>query len=423
MDGVNVHSLIPAFLIPLCHEKRPLSFPAARKQNFTLSPSAAKLPAMTSTVFTLLQTDGTARAGLLQTAHGAVPTPVFMPVGTVGSVKCLAPDDLHAVGAPIILGNTYHLYLRPGDALVARCGGLHNFASWPGAALTDSGGFQIFSLSSLRKIQEEGVEFRSHLDGSRHFFTPENVVNIQRNLNADIMMVLDECLSYGTDYACTEKSLALTTRWAKRARAAYPAGAAGNLLFGIVQGGFFKDLRSRSAEEICTVDFDGFAVGGLSVGESKAEMYEMLSHTAPLLPRDKPRYLMGVGTPLDIVHGIHAGMDMFDCVLPTRNARNGTLYTSVGKINIKRREYAEDESPLDPDCGCYTCRTFSRAYLRHLFASREMLSFRLNSLHNLTYYLRLTREARRAILQNRFTAMLARMKALYPDEARAGCGA
>jgi len=305
---------------------------------------------MSQTVFTIEHTDGAARAGVLRTAHGAIPTPIFMPVGTVGSVKALAPDDLAAIGAPIILGNTYHLYLRPGDELVHRRGGLHKFASWPGSILTDSGGFQVFSLSSLRKIREEGVEFRSHLDGSKHLFTPEKVLEIQRNLDSDIMMVLDECVPFGADYDYTEKSLALTTRWARRAIEAYPPGSAHNLLFGITQGGFYKDLRERSVSELCGMDFDGFAIGGLSVGEPKDKMYDLLYHTAPLLPGAKPRYLMGVGTPLDIVTGIHAGVDMFDCVLPTRNARNGTLYTSLGKINIKRREFAEDDGPLDPNC-------------------------------------------------------------------------
>lgn len=376
---------------------------------------------MSASVFTLEHTDGAARAGLLRTAHGVIPTPIFMPVGTVGSVKAVAPDDLAAIGAPIILGNTYHLYLRPGDELVARRGGLHRFATWPGAILTDSGGFQVFSLSGLRKIREEGVEFRSHIDGSRHMFTPESVVRVQRNLHSDIMMVLDECVPYGADYAYTERSVGLTTRWAARARAAWPAGSGPNLLFGIVQGGFFEDLRRRSAEELRALDFDGYAIGGLSVGESKAELHDLLRLTAPLLPEGKARYLMGVGTPLDIVLGILAGVDMFDCVLPTRNARNGTLYTSLGKINIKRREYAEDDGPLDPACDCYACRTFSRAYLRHLFVSRELLSFRLNSLHNLTYFLRLARGAREAILENRFAAYAARIAALYPDEAaRAG---
>ncbi len=340
-----------------------------------------------------------------------------MPVGTVGSVKALAPDDLEKVGAPIILGNTYHLYLRPGDELIARHGGLHGFASWPGAILTDSGGFQIFSLNSLRKIFPEGVEFRSHLNGARCFFTPQKVIDIQRNLNSDIMMVLDECVPYGSSYEYTEKSVALTTSWAKMAREAWPAGSGTNLLFGIVQGGFFRDLRKRSAEEICAIDFDGFAIGGLSVGEDKHLLHEMLDYTAELMPKDKARYLMGVGTPLDIVLGINRGIDMFDCVLPTRNARNGTLYTSLGKINIKGSLYAEDDLPLDPACDCYTCRTFSRAYLRHLYAAKELLAFRLNSLHNLTYFLKLARSARAAILQNRYQDFLNEIAALYPDEA------
>ena len=359
----------------------------------------ASLPAMTQSVYTLEHNDNAARAGQVRTAHGVIPTPIFMPVGTVGSVKAIAPDDLAAIGAPIILGNTYHLYLRP-----------------------DSGGFQVFSLSSLRKIREEGVEFRSHLDGSRHLFTPESVVGIQRNLNSDIMMVLDECVPYGADYAYTEKSLALTTRWALRARAAYPQGSGQNLLFAITQGGFFKDLRKRSIEELCCHDFDGFAIGGLSVGESKHMLYDFMYEIAPQLPKDKPRYLMGVGTPLDIAHGINAGIDMFDCVLPTRNARNGTLYTSLGKVNIKRKEYAEDDSPLDPACNCYTCRTFSRAYLRHLYVSKELLAFRLNSLHNLTYFLNVVRQARQAILEDRYASFLAHMESLYPDEAAQGRG-
>ena len=371
--------------------------------------------------FTLSATDGAARAGTLHTGHGAVPTPIFMPVGTVGSVKAIAPDDLCALDAKIILGNTYHLYLRPGDDLVARRGGLHRFASWDRPILTDSGGFQAFSLSDLRKISEEGVLFRSHLDGSKHLFTPEKVVSIQRNLGSDIMMVLDECVPYGTDHAYTAESIKLTTRWALRSREAFPArltrdGEAYNLLFAITQGGFFHDLRTASVEELAPYDFDGFAIGGLSVGESKGEMYDLLGHTAPLLPGDKPRYLMGVGTPLDIMTGIASGVDMFDCVLPTRNARNGTLYTSRGKINIKRKEFAEDDSPLDPDCSCYTCRTFSKAYLRHLYTAKELLSFRLNSLHNLTYYLGLVTRARAAIVEGRFEGVYREIRELYAEE-------
>ncbi len=370
-------------------------------------------------VFGVTARDGAARCGELRTAHGVVHTPIFMPVGTVGSVKALAPDDLDALGAEIILGNTYHLYLRPGDERIARLGGLHGFSSWSKPVLTDSGGFQAFSLSELRKISENGVEFRSHLDGSKHLFTPEKVIQIQRNLNSDVMMVLDECVPYGTPRDYTARSIKLTTRWALRSRAAYPAGMAGNLLFAITQGGFFEDLRAESIQELAEHDFDGFAIGGLSVGEPKELMYSLLEASAPLLPEEKPRYLMGVGTPLDIVTGISRGVDMFDCVLPTRNARNGTLYTSLGKINIKRREFAEDQNPLDPACSCYTCRTFSRAYLRHLYTAGELLAFRLNSLHNLTYYLDLVRKARTAIREGRFTALREEIMALYADELKA----
>jgi queuine tRNA-ribosyltransferase len=367
--------------------------------------------------FEILHTDGPARTGRLYTAHGVVETPIFMPVGTVGSVKAIAPDDLDAMGAEIILGNTYHLYLRPGDELIARRGGLRAFAAWNGPILTDSGGFQAFSLSGLCKFSEEGVEFRSHLNGSKHFFTPEKVIGIQRNLHSDIMMVLDECVPYNTPYDYTARSIELTTRWALRSRQAYPGGAGDNLLFAITQGGFFPNLRAESVAQLIEHDFDGFAIGGLSVGEPKAEMHALLAHTAPLLPESKPRYLMGVGTPLDIVSGIACGVDMFDCVLPTRNARNGTLYTSQGKINIKRLEFAEDDGPLDPACSCYTCRAFSRAYLRHLFQAGEILSFRLNSLHNLSYFLDLVRRARAAIREGWFAAFKTSIELLYPDEA------
>lgn len=367
-------------------------------------------------IFYIEAQDGQARAATLQTAHGIIETPIFMPVGTVGSVKALAPDDLESLGAQIILGNAYHLYLRPGDALIAKCKGLHGFSAWNKPILTDSGGFQVFSLSSLRKIDEDGVHFHSHIDGSRHLFTPEKVISIQRNLNSDIMMVLDECVPYGADYEYTRKSTELTTRWAIRARNFYPKGTAHNLLFAICQGGFFKDLRELSINSLKDYDFDGFAIGGLSVGESKEEMMEYLYYTGPLLPVDKPRYLMGVGTPLDIINGINAGIDMFDCVLPTRNARNGTLYTSQGKINIKRREYAEDQRPLDPQCSCYTCQTFTRAYLRHLYVSKEILAFRLNSLHNLTYYLNMVGQARLAIKEKQFQSFKRKIESLYPEE-------
>ena len=364
----------------------------------------ASLPAMTQSVYTLEHSDNAARAGQVRTAHGVIPTPIFMPVGTVGSVKAIAPDDLAAIGAPIILGNTYHLYLRPGDELVARHGGLHGFASWPGAILTDSGGFQVFSLSSLRKIREEGVEFRSHLDGSKHLFTPESVVGIQRNLNSDIMMVLDECVPYGADYAYTEKSLALTTRWALRARTAYPQGSGQNLLFAITQGGFFKDLRKRSIEELCCHDFDGFAIGGLSVGESKHMLYDFMYEVAPQLPKDKPRYLMGVGTPSNIIEGVARGVDFFDCVMPARNARHGKLFTWKGTLNIKNAKYKLDEQPIDPECDCPVCRQFSRAYLRHLFTAEEMLGMRLAVMHNLYFYNKLTERIRDSLDNGCFDA-------------------
>jgi len=370
--------------------------------------------------FTITHTDGLARRGSLVTSHGVVQTPIFMPVGTQGSVKALAPDDLEAAGSQIILGNTYHLYLRPGDELLARMGGLHRFANWTKPILTDSGGFQVFSLKEIRKLSEEGVEFRSHIDGSKHFFSPEKVMSIQNNIGSDIMMVLDECVAYGADYDYTAKSLELTTRWAKRCRAAHPKHKNGQLLFGITQGGFFKDLRERSLEQLAEVDFDGFAIGGLSVGESIPEMYDMLQHIAPMLPGEKPRYLMGVGTPMDILTGIGTGVDMFDCVLPTRNARNGTLYTSQGKVNIRRAQYREDQGPLDPDCRCYTCRTFSRAYLRHLYVAQELLSYRLNSLHNIAFFLNLARQAREAIEQGRFAQLKARYAEIFAPGAAEG---
>ncbi|MEA4857866.1 MAG: tRNA guanosine(34) transglycosylase Tgt [Solidesulfovibrio sp.] len=365
--------------------------------------------------FTLGPGDGAARTGVLTTAHGRIETPIFMPVGTQGTVKSLCPTDLHDLKAQIILGNTYHLYLRPGDDLVARLGGLHRFMGWDGPILTDSGGFQVFSLSGLRRITEEGVTFSSHIDGSKHLFSPEKVVSIQRNLGSDIMMVLDECVPYGADRAYTEKSLALTTRWAARCRQAHPPLDRGQLLFGIVQGGFFKDLRAESARQLVDLDFEGYALGGLSVGESRPEMYDILFDATPLLPARKPRYLMGVGAPRDLLAGMAAGIDMFDCVLPTRNARNGTLFTTKGKVNIKRAEYREDDSPLDADCPCYACRTFSKAYLRHLYIARELLSYRLNTLHNLTFFSRMMERARAAIRDGRFAAFRADLEAVYPE--------
>ncbi|HCF05953.1 MAG TPA: tRNA guanosine(34) transglycosylase Tgt [Desulfomicrobiaceae bacterium] len=380
-----------------------------------LLPACRHLPAQRSfpvSCFSLITTDGQARRGELTTAHGQIQTPIFMPVGTRGTVKAVCSQDLRDVGAQIILGNTYHLYLRPGDALIARRGGLHRFMSWERPILTDSGGFQVFSLAGLRRISEEGVLFASHIDGSRHLFTPEKVIEIQTNLGSDIMMVLDECVPYGADREYTQRSLALTTRWAKRCREAHPAESP-QLLFGIVQGGFFLDLRRESLMQITDIPFDGYALGGLSVGESKEEMLEILEAIGPELPADKPRYLMGVGTPLDLVRGVASGIDMFDCVLPTRNARNGTLFTSLGRITIKRAEYAEDDSPLDPACSCFTCRTFSRAYLRHLYVTQELLAYRLNTIHNLAYFLGLMERVRTAIETGTFAQLQAEIEALY----------
>ncbi|MGE4555893.1 MAG: tRNA guanosine(34) transglycosylase Tgt [Desulfovibrionaceae bacterium] len=366
--------------------------------------------------FHITHTDGRARAGWLATAHGVIETPMFMPVGTQASVKSVSPDELKAAGAQIILSNTYHLRLRPGDELIRDLGGLHKFMAWDKPILTDSGGYQVFSLQAIRKLTEAGVEFRSHLNGSRQFFSPEIVVDIQRNLGSDIMMVLDECVGWGADRDYTAKSLELTARWAARARDAYPQGAGDQLLFGIVQGGFLEDLRELSARQITAIDFDGFAIGGLSVGEPREVYARLAAHTAALLPEARPRYIMGVGAPQDILTAVAAGVDMFDCVLPTRNARNGTLFTSHGKINIKRAEYKRDEGPLDEACDCPACTGYSRAYLRHLYIARELLSYRLNSLHNLHFFLNLAKSARQAVMDGRFREFKEEMEAVYPQE-------
>jgi len=353
--------------------------------------------------FTLTHTDGAARRGQLATAHGVVETPIFMPVGTQGVVKAMTPRDLEEVGATIILGNTYHLHLRPGDELIRRRGGLHRFIGWDRPILTDSGGYQVFSLADRRKLTEEGVEFQSHLDGSRHLLTPESAVDIQLNLGSDIAMVLDECPALPCAHDVLARSVDLTARWARRGRRHFldcrPRSDAGRgqLQFGIVQGGTEPDLRQKSAELTIAIGFEGYAIGGLSVGEASETMYKVIEGTAPLLPSDHPRYLMGVGTPLDLIESVARGVDMFDCVMPTRNARNGRLFTSEGAINIKNARYAEDDGPVDPACGCYTCRTFSRAYLRHLFLAGEMTGGALNTLHNLFFYLDTMRRVREAI--------------------------
>lgn len=354
--------------------------------------------------FELLGTDDNARRGRLHTGRGVIDTPVFMPVGTQGTVKAVSPEELEEMEARIILSNTYHLYLRPGHGVVRELGGLHRFMNWNGPILTDSGGFQVFSLSEFRKIRDNGVEFRSHLDGSLHFLTPELAVEIQQALGSDIMMVLDECTPYPADESYATRSLELTSDWARRSKEARSTDQA---LFGIVQGGMYPELRRRSARELIKTGFDGYAIGGLSVGEPKELMYEMVALTAPLLPADRPRYLMGVGDLPDILHAVEQGVDMFDCVMPTRNARNGTLFTSRGRVRIKRAEYAGDPGPPDPDCRCHTCRNYSLAYLRHLYVAREILSMRLNTIHNLHFYLEFMKNLRLAVDEGRFAAFKA----------------
>lgn len=340
-----------------------------------------------------------ARAGVLHTAHGDVQTPVYCPVGTQATVKSLDPRDLAELGTPMILGNTYHLYLRPGADLIERLGGLHAFMGWHGPILTDSGGFQVFSLRDLRSVDDDGVTFRSHIDGSQHRFTPESVVCIQEQLGSDIAMVLDECAE-PTDYSYNVEALRRTHLWAERCLRAHTRED--QALFGIVQGGIFENLRTESAEHLTRLDFPGYAIGGLSVGESKADMCRILRMLAPLLPATKPRYLMGVGSPEDIVQCVGLGIDMFDCVLATRLARNGAVFTPEGRLNLRNAQFREDPRPIQADCTCYTCRTFSRSYLRHLIISKEILAARLNTIHNLAFMLNLARAARRAILEDRF---------------------
>lgn len=341
-----------------------------------------------------------ARTGSLKTGHGVINTPIFMPVGTNATVKAMRPENLQEAGAQIILANTYHLYLRPGHRLVEQLGGLHRFMAWDRPILTDSGGFQVYSLSDLRRITEEGVRFRSHIDGSPHLLTPELSIKVQEALGADIIMCFDECPPAEADRGYVERSLAMTTRWARRCKEA--RSRADLHLFGIVQGGRFSDLRQRSLQELQQIGFDGYALGGLSVGEEKLVMHEVMDACSDLLPPDYPRYIMGIGTPEDLVEAVWRGYDMFDCVMPTRNARNGMLFTSQGRVNIKRKQYEDDQGPLDPDCGCSVCRTYSRAYLRHLFRSGEILSSVLNTHHNIAWYLNLMDRIRTAITQDTF---------------------
>ena len=371
--------------------------------------------------FEVLATDGAARAGRLTTAHGVVETPIFMPIGTHAAVKALGPDDLHAAGAQIVLANTYHLFLRPGHDLVRELGGLHRFMGWDRTILTDSGGFQVFSLSKLRKITEAGVEFRSPVDGSTHFLSPEIAIEVQQALGADIIHPLDECLAYPVTRLDTERSLELTLRWAARSKAAHAGpGATNQALFGIVQGGADAELRRRAARATIELGFDGYAIGGMAVGEPKPAMYDLTELVARLLPAGQPRYLMGVGKPEDLVESVARGVDMFDCVLPTRNARNGQAFTTDGPVTLKQARYARDGAPLDPECDCYACRDFSRAYLRHLFMAGELLAYRLLTLHNVTFFLRLARVMRAAIVAGVFGPFQARFFARYAVSATPG---
>lgn len=341
-----------------------------------------------------------ARAGLLHTPHGVFETPMFMPVGTQATVKTLTPEELKDMGAQIILSNTYHLFLRPGEDLVAEAGGLHSFMNWNGGILTDSGGFQVFSLGDLRKITEEGVAFRSHLDGSKKFLSPEIATEIQMKLGADIAMAFDECIPYPADYTYAKNSTLRTTRWAKRCKDHHHHEAQG--MFGIIQGGMYPELRRLSCEQIGELDFDGYAIGGLSVGEEKPLMYEMLEHTTPFMPKEKARYLMGVGTADCLVEGVARGVDMFDCVYPTRVARNGMAMTHRGRLTVKNATFAHDWGPIEEGCQCYTCRNYSRAYIRHLFKAEELLAYRLVTIHNLYFLLQFMRDMRKSILNGTF---------------------
>jgi queuine tRNA-ribosyltransferase len=354
--------------------------------------------------FTLLRRDSGsgARLGRIATPHGEVDTPVFMPVGTQGTVKSLTPERVAELGTQMVLANTYHLYLRPGHELVRQMGGLHRFMNWDRPILTDSGGFQIYSLGELRKITEEGASFQSHIDGSRHFIGPEQCMEIQEALGSDIMMCLDECVPYPVDFAYAEKSLAMTLRWARRCKDARKDER--QALFGISQGGKYEILRRRGVEELVDIGFDGYALGGVSVGEPKEIMREITATCAPLLPEEKPRYLMGVGMPEDIVESVYHGIDMFDCVIPTRNARNGMLFTSTGKVAIRNARYRGDNAPVDSECDCYTCRNYSRAYLRHLFIAGEILAIVLNTIHNIRYFMNLMERIREAIRNDTYSA-------------------
>lgn len=374
---------------------------------------------MSALSFKLKTTSGKARRGEITTAHGVIQTPIFMPVGTYGTVKGMTPRDLTEIQAQIILGNTFHLWMRPGLDIMEKFGGLHQFMGWKGPILTDSGGFQVFSLGAMRKIKEEGVHFRSPVNGDKLFLTPEESMRIQTVLNSDIVMIFDECTPYPATHTEARLSMEMSMRWARRSRDAFDAMGNHNGLFGIVQGGMYEDLRDISLQGLEEIGFDGYAIGGLSVGEPKDDMQRILAHTAPKLPQHKPRYLMGVGTPEDLVNAVGRGIDMFDCVMPTRNARNGWLFTRTGDIRIRNAKFRNDESPLDATCSCYTCKNFSRAYLHHLDRSKEILGAQLNTMHNLHYYLDLMREMREAIEQDRFDEFVKEFTALRAQNAQA----
>ncbi len=355
---------------------------------------------------------GHARLGVVHTTHGTIETPTFMPVGTQATVKAMSPEEMHKIGSKIILSNTYHLYLRPGSDLIREAGGLHRFMGWDGSILTDSGGFQVFSLDDLRKITEQGAEFRSHLDGSKHEFTPEKSMQVQMDLNSDIAMAFDICTPYPADYERTRMDMERTHRWAARCKHAHESDT--QALFGIVQGGTFADLRRASAETLADLDLPGYGIGGLSVGEPKPVMYEILEEIDPIMPSDKPRYLMGVGSPDCLVEGVYRGIDMFDCVLPTRTARMGTVFTRDGKMNIRNAKYARDFTPIEEGCDCYACRNFSRGYIRHLFHVDEILGARLATWHNLRFLERLMEDIRKAIRENRYESFRNEFFERYP---------
>jgi queuine tRNA-ribosyltransferase len=374
-------------------------------------------------IFDLLKTssESAARRGRLRLAHAEVETPVFMPVGTQGTVKALSQQELWELGFRLILGNTYHLHLRPGEELIKRAGGLHGFIGWEGGLLTDSGGFQVFSLEDLRKITEEGVMFRSHIDGSQHFFSPESVMDVQFALGSDIIMAFDECAPHPSTHEYTVAAMDRTHRWAKRCRDHWQQrrdteSSLYGELFGIVQGGAYLDLRTRSANAVAELDFPGNAIGGVSVGEPKETMFEVIEHTTPLLPTDKPRYLMGVGTPVDLLDAVRAGIDMFDCVIPSRLGRNGSAYTSVGRINIKNAKYTDDFGPVDPNCEEWCCRNYSAAYVRHLYKCDEIMAARILSYHNISFYGRLMEGIRKAIDEDRFLQFRREFLARYGQE-------